>query len=110
MKRTIICLACLAVVLVSSGAMAQGTTPFQASLTPGIAIHDRSTRVEGLTISVWGENPQSALAIGFANGSTGSSAGFSLGFILNYADSYKGIQWGLINYARRTSWDGSTAS
>ncbi len=78
------------------GAMA--SEPIQLSLTPEIAIFDRSERIEGLALSIWGENPQSALALGFVNGSTGQSAGLSLSFILNYADSYKGVQWAAVNY------------
>ena len=91
-------LACLATVLVSTSAMA-GTRPFNLSLTPDIAIYDRSETIEGLTLSVWGENPQTSLALGIANGATGKSAGLSVG-ILNYADNYKGLEWGLVNYAK----------
>lgn len=85
-------------VMVVSGVMA-GSKPIQLSLTPEIAIFDRSERIEGLCLSIWGENPQSALALGLVNGSTGRSAGFSLS-LLNYADSYKGIQWAAINYTK----------
>lgn len=89
-------LAVLAGVLGLSGVMA--SEPIQLSLTPEIAIFDRSERIEGLALSIWGENPQSALALGFVNGSTGDSAGVSLAFILNYADDYKGVQWAAVNY------------
>ena len=89
-------LACLATVLVSTAAMA-GTRPFNLSLTPNIAVYDRGETVEGLTLSVWGENQQTSLALGIANGTIGQSAGLSVGF-LNYADDYKGLQWGLVNY------------
>ena len=88
-------LASLAVVLASSAAVAD-TKPFNLSITPEIAIYDRSQTVEGVTLSIWGENEQSSLALGIANGTTGQSAGLSLG-ILNYADDYKGLQWGLVN-------------
>ncbi len=84
--------------LIASGAMA--SQPIQLSLTPDIAIFDRTERIEGLCLSIWGENPQAALALGFVNGSTGQSAGLSWAFILNYADSYKGIQWAPINYVK----------
>jgi hypothetical protein len=84
-------------VLLASGAMA-GNSPIQMSLTPDIALFDRSATIEGLTLSVWGENPQTALSLGIVNGSTGRSAGLSLGCVLNYADDYKGIQWAPINY------------
>ncbi len=76
---------------------AMASQPLQLSLTPEVALFDRSERIEGLAISLWGENPQSALAIGLVNGSTGDSAGLSVG-LLNYADSYTGLQWGLVNY------------
>jgi len=77
-----------------------GTHPIQLSLTPDIAIVDRAETIKGLTLSIWGENPQRALSLGIANGSTGQSAGVSLGFILNYADDYKGIQWAPVNYTK----------
>jgi len=72
--------------------------PIQLSLTPDIALFERSERIEGLALSIWGENPQSALALGFVNGSTGQSAGLSWSFILNYAEDYKGVQWAAVNY------------
>ena len=89
-------LAVLASVVGISTAMA-GDEPFQLSLTPDIAIYDRTDRIDGLTLSIWGENPQSSLAIGVVNGTTGNSVGLCVG-ILNYADNYKGLQWGLVNY------------
>ncbi len=88
-------LAVLAGVVSVSCVMA--SQPVQLSLTPEVALFDRNERIEGLAISLWGENPQSALAIGLVNGSTGASAGLSVG-LLNYANSYTGLQWGLINY------------
>jgi len=95
MKRT---LSLLGVVLVAVGAMA-GPKPLQLSLTPGIAIYDRTEKIEGFTLGIWSENPQAAFALGIVNGSTGDSAGLSVG-ILNYADSYRGLQWGLVNYTK----------
>lgn len=81
--------------------------PVQLSLTPGFALYGRSEQIDGLALSIWGENPQSALAFGLVNGSTGESAGLSIGF-LNYADDYTGVQWGLVNYAKGdvTGWQG----
>jgi hypothetical protein len=38
--------------------------PLQLSLTPDFALYDRSERIEGVTLSIWGENPQSAFALG----------------------------------------------
>ena len=104
MKRL---LAVLVGIMVASGAMAEDSKPIaadsrpmQLSLTPNFAIFDRTATIEGLTLGIWSENPQAALAVGIVNGSTGQSAGLSLGFILNYADSYKGIQLALINYTK----------
>ncbi len=51
---------------------------FQASLTPDIAIHDKTTRIEGFTLSIWGCNPQTSFALGFVNGTSGDSKGVSL--------------------------------
>ncbi len=92
-------IALLFMMSVSSSVIAAGQ-PFQASLTPDIAIHSRDTRIEGLTLSIWGENPQKALSLGLVNGSTGDSAGFSWGFLLNYADNYKGVQWAMVNFTK----------
>ena len=93
MKRL---LAVLMGVMGLSGVMA-GNAPLQLSLTPDVALVDRSERIEGLALSIWGENPQGALALGFVNGSTGTSAGLALG-LLNYADNYTGFQWAAVNY------------
>ena len=110
MKKT---LAFLGVALVATGVMAEskpiatGSKPIQLSLTPDIALYDRSETINGLTLNIWGENPQSAFALGIVNGSTGQSAGLSVG-ILNYADSYKGLQWGVVNYTKQdfAGWQG----
>jgi len=75
------------------------TKGFQASLVPEVAIHSPDTRIEGFTLNLWGENPQSAFAFGIVNGSTGDSKGFSWG-IVNYADNYSGVEWGWVNYAK----------
>lgn len=93
-----IALAMMGFVLVASGALA-GTKPLQVSITPEFALYDRTERIEGLALSLWGENPQSALALGVVNGSTGRSAGISWAFLLNYADSYTGLQWAPVNYS-----------
>src|ERR1700761_7429050 len=78
---------------------AQADSIFQASLTPGIAIYDKTTHIDGLSLNIWGQNPQSGVALGFVNGSTGDSCGFSAG-IVNYAESYSGLQWGVVNYSK----------
>lgn len=85
---------------VASGAFSQSKF-FQASLTPEIALKTRDTLIEGIALNIWGENPQSALAFGIVNGSTGESVGLSLG-ILNYTENYKGVQWALVNTAGGT--------
>jgi hypothetical protein len=72
---------------------------FQASLTPDIAIHSRTTQINGLALNIWGENPQYSLNIGFVNGSTGDSQGLAWGLV-NYADSYTGVAWGWVNISR----------
>lgn len=99
-------LTCLATIMVSVGALA-GTRPFNLSLTPDVAVYDRSDTIQGLTLSIWGENQQTSLAVGLANGSVGESAGLTIG-ILNYAESYKGLQWGLVNYTTKdfAGWQG----
>jgi hypothetical protein len=90
-------LAVFGVVLVASAVMA-GNPPLQLSLTPDIALYDRSETIEGVTLGIWSENQQRALALGIVNGSSGESAGVSLALLLNYADNYKGIQWAPVNY------------
>lgn len=97
MKKTLVGL--IVVFLTANAALAQDK-PFQASLTPEIAIHDKNVEIKGLTLSIWGQNPQEALSLGIVNGSTGNSAGFSWGFLLNYADNYKGVHWAMINYTK----------
>ena len=83
----------------ATGAFAE-TQAFQLSLIPDIAIQAKTERIEGVSIGIWSENPQSALAIG----STGDSSGLSLAFLANYAQSYKGAQlaW-LANYTEKNA-------
>jgi len=82
-----------------------GESAFQASLTPDIAIHPKTTEIRGLSLDIWGENPQHSLNLGFVNGSTGDSGGFSWALV-NYSDSYIGVQWGIVNYTKQsfTGW------
>lgn len=84
----------------ATGALAE-TRGFQLSLTPDIAIQPKTTQIEGLTLGIWSQNPQNALALGIVNGSTGDSSGLSIGLLANYSESYRGIQlaW-LANYAK----------
>jgi hypothetical protein len=83
------------------------TAVFQASLTPNIAIHPRTTEIHGLALHIWGENPLHGAALGFVNGSTGESKGFTWG-MYNYDDSYVGVQWGIVNYSKQNfkGWQG----
>jgi hypothetical protein len=93
MKKLI---ACLATALVSATALA-ATKPFNLSITPDVAVYDRSDTIQGLTLSIWGENQQIALALGIANGTSGDSAGLSWGWLLNYGENYAGVMWAPIN-------------
>ncbi|HZF01938.1 MAG TPA: hypothetical protein VE344_08590 [Methylomirabilota bacterium] len=83
------------------------SAPFQASLTPDISVHPKTTEIRGFAINVWGENPQSGLSLGIVNGSTGESRGLSWA-VFNYDDSYTGVQWGLANYSKQSfkGWQG----
>ena len=87
----------LGIILLAAGTALAGA-PVQLSITPDIAIYGRSEAIEGLTLGLWSENPQTALALGVVNGSTGQSAGLSWALILNYAENYTGIHWAPINY------------
>jgi len=86
--------------MLMAGGTAFADKPINLSLTPDIALFNKHERINGLTLSIWGENPQTSLAIGIVNGSSGSSAGISLAFILNYADNYKGVMFAPINYVQ----------
>jgi len=76
------------------------TQAFQLSLIPDLAIHAKTTHIKGVSLSIWGENPQNALALGVVNGSTGDSTGISFGLLANYAQSYEGahLAW-MANYS-----------
>ena len=72
---------------------------FQLSLTPNIAIQPETTTIRAVSLGIWSQNPQSSLTLGIVNGSTDSSSGFSLAWGVNYAESYTGVQWALVNYS-----------
>src|ERR1700748_554085 len=92
----------VATVVIGASCMgAWADEPIQLSLTPDIALQPRTTEIDGLSLNIWGENPQRGLTLGFVNGSTGDSAGFSWGLV-NYDESYHGVQWGLVNYSRES--------
>ena len=88
-----------ATVLSLSSLYVWADAPIQLSLTPDIALQSRSTEINGLSLNIWGENPQRGLTLGFINGSTGESAGFTAG-VVNYNETYDGIQWGLVNISQ----------
>jgi len=69
---------------------------FQASLTPEIALRARTDTITGISLNIWGENPQKSFTLGFVNGSTGDSKGFSWG-LWNYSENYTGVHWGVVN-------------
>ena len=96
MNKTYLSL-CLTFGMMAAAAHAQ-VEAFQMSFTPKHALHDQETRIEGLTLSIWGENPQSALSIGLVNGSTGASQGLSFGLV-NYSERYAGAQWSFANFS-----------
>ena len=103
MKRTIIVITILVAGVLASvradeGGGSSGSKFFNLSLVPDVAIHNKDTRINGIALSIWGENPQSAFAWGFVNGSSGNSSGFSLG-LMNYSQTYKGVEWGFVNYS-----------
>ena len=99
-KLMIIALAAMMV----SGAYAK-SKGFQLSLVPDVAIVDRDTEINGVSLGVWNENPspQFQWQFGFVNRSTGDSVGVKwfifLPTIYNYAENYKGLSWGFANYA-----------
>jgi hypothetical protein len=97
MKRLLTIAAAL---VVANGALAGENKAVQVSLTPDVAVYERTEQIEGLTIGLWSENPQTGLALGLVNGSTGDSAGMSWAFFLNYADDYTGVQWAMVNYTK----------
>ena len=90
MKKLII----IAALVISVAGLKAEESTFQLSLTPDIAIHPKTTQIRGVSLDIWGENPQHSFNLGFVNGSTGDSSGFSWAFIVNYDDSYTGVQWG----------------
>lgn len=79
-----------------TGVKADDAKFFQASLTPSLALHSRETTIEGISLNIWGEGPQSGFTWGFVNGNTGESKGFTMGLV-NYCETYKGVHWGFVN-------------
>lgn len=99
----------------AGGAFAAG---FQASLTPNIAIHDRDTDINGVSIGVWNENPSPKFQwqFGFVNGATADSVGVQwfifLPTIYNYAENYTGVQFGIVNNTtgKTVGWQGAAVN
>jgi hypothetical protein len=88
-------------VLVIGAVCVQAEESFlQLSLTPDVALKSRETTIKGISLNLWGENPQQGLSLGIVNGSTGQSSGFSWAIGLNYAESYTGVQWALVNVSK----------
>jgi len=94
---------CLAIALIQFSILAGPTKPFNMSITPDAAIYGRTTTIEGFTLSIWGENPQTSFALGIVNGFVGDSAGLGAALFINYADYYKGVQWAPVNYTKHDS-------
>ncbi len=102
MAKKIVFAAVLAIIFCITGTATHvmaDVAPFQLSLTPDIAIQSRATQINGVSLNIWGENPQRALTLGVINGSSGMSSGLSLAFLTNYAEDYSGAQvaW-FVNY------------
>ena len=87
-----------------AGLKADESHAFQASLTPDIAIYPKTAEIKGLSLNIWGENPQHGVALGIVNGSTGDSCGFSWGLV-NYSENYTGVSWAWVN-VNKTSFTG----
>lgn len=94
--KKILLLAYLLIFMAASQTVASAAA-VQASLTPDIAVWARGTRIEGVSFSIWGENPQTSFALGLVNGFNDMSKGAALG-LFNYSDSYTGFQLGAVNY------------
>jgi len=96
----------LTVLVAGTLALCAEQAAIQLSLTPDIALHSRDTTIKGVSLGIWGENPQSGLNLGIVNGSTGESSGFSWAWVFNYTDTYAGVHWALVNYSREsfTGW------
>jgi len=68
--------------------------PFQASLTPDIAILDKGATVEAFALNVWGDNEVHGLNLGLFNQQSGDSYGFTYSLLGGTVENYKGVIWG----------------
>lgn len=58
---------------------AQETKPIQFSLVPDVSLHPRTTRIRGLALDFYGENPQHGRDLGVINDSIGVRKGITWG-------------------------------
>lgn len=91
MKKTLFIVA-----LTGIAGIAYADSPIQLSLVPDIALYPRTETINGFSLGIWGENPQTSLNIGVVNGSTGDSGGFSAA-VVNYDENYCGVHWAVVN-------------
>ena len=97
----------LTAVIISAATLCAEEKPhffLQLSLTPDIAMYPKTTEIRGLSLNIWGENPQHGVALGIVNGSSGDSSGFTWG-VVNYSESYTGVSWAWVN-VNQTSFTG----
>ena len=91
---------CPVLLLAALGAVsvqAADVAGLQISLIPDVALEDTATVIHGLTIDLLcGENQQIGITLGGYHLMTDESEGFAWG-VVNYADSYTGVNWGLVN-------------
>jgi hypothetical protein len=101
MKKAMVC---LLIAITATGTVAADSAGFQLSLVPDVAIQDRDTEINGVSIGVWNENPSPNFnwQFGFVNGATGDSVGVQwfifLPTFFNYAENYTGVQLSWVNY------------
>jgi hypothetical protein len=89
-------------ILFLAGSAFGATHPVNFSLVPDVAVFKKTERIEGFTLSIWGENEQMSFALGVVNGCRGNSGGFSLGALLNYSDDYTGVQVAPVNWSKKS--------
>jgi len=75
-------------------------TGFQLALTPELQLHPSSVPIHGLSLNLFGQNEQHGVTLGVGNWISSESTGFSLG-LLNSSKSYRGVLWGVVNYAEK---------
>lgn len=105
MKKLVV----LAVLVAATFAVRAEETAFQLSLTPDIALHSTFTKVRGVSLGIWSENPQNSLTLGIVNGSREQSSGLSLALGVNYTETYTGVQLGMVNVSKSSflGWQGA---